>query len=59
MPGQLRLRVRYRNYASPWFDYLIVSPQELEALIEGTGWCIRRIIEGEPVYVAVLDRSLD
>jgi hypothetical protein len=54
MPGQLRLRVRYRRYASPWFDDLIVSPEELESLIGGTGWRVGRIIEGEPLYVAVL-----
>jgi hypothetical protein len=24
MPGQLRLRVRYRDLSDPWFDYLIV-----------------------------------
>jgi SAM-dependent methyltransferase len=55
MPGQLRLRVRYRDYASPWFDYLIVSPEELEALVEGTGWRVGRLIRGDPLYVAVLD----
>lgn len=55
MSGQLRLRVRYRDYASPWFDYLIVSPEELETLLVGTGWRVSRVIEGEPLYVAVLD----
>jgi SAM-dependent methyltransferase len=55
MSGQLRLRVRYRDYASSWFDYLIVSPEELEALVDGTGWRVRRVIPGEPLYVAVLD----
>ena len=55
MSGQLRLRVRYRDYASSWFDYLIVSPDELAALLEGTGWRVSRVIQGEPLYVAVLD----
>ena len=31
MPGQLRLRVRYRDLTGPWFDYLIVSPDEWPA----------------------------
>jgi hypothetical protein len=57
MAGQLRLRVRYREFASPWFDYLLVSPEELQTLVAGTGWRVHRIIEGEPVYVVVLDRS--
>jgi hypothetical protein len=55
MSGQLRLRVRYRDYASSWFDYLIVSPEELDALVDGTGWRVRRVIQGEPLYVAVVD----
>jgi SAM-dependent methyltransferase len=57
MAGQLRLRVRYREFASPWFDYLLVSPEEVQTLVAGTGWHVHRTIEGEPVYVVVLDRS--
>ena len=57
MAGQLRLRVRYREVASPWFDYLLASPEELQTLVDGTGWLVHRIIEGKPVYVAVLERS--
>jgi hypothetical protein len=55
MSGQLRLRVRYRDYATPWFDYLIASPEEMEALVDGTGWRVGRVVPGEPLYVAVLD----
>jgi SAM-dependent methyltransferase len=29
MPGQFRIRIRYRTYRSPWWDYLTVSRQEL------------------------------
>jgi SAM-dependent methyltransferase len=38
LPGQHRLRVRYRMAATPWFDYLQVSQTELAELLEGTGW---------------------
>jgi SAM-dependent methyltransferase len=55
MSGQLRLRVRYRDYATPWFDYLIASPEEMEALVDGTDWRVGRVVPGEPLYVAVLD----
>ena len=57
MPGQLRLRVRYRDLIGPWFEYLIVSPEEMAEIVEGTGWEIRHLIqdEGTP-YVAVLER---
>jgi hypothetical protein len=37
MPGQLRIRVRYRRRGTPWFDYLIVLRDELEELVGGTG----------------------
>lgn len=58
MPGQLRLRIRYRQYASPWFDYLFVSPAELRGLLNGTGWALADVIDvDEPAYVAVLERE--
>jgi SAM-dependent methyltransferase len=57
MAGQLRLRVRHRSFATPWFDYLIVSPGELRDLVEGTGWTVSRLLEGEDgVYAAVLEK---
>lgn len=57
MPGQLRLRVRYRDLIGPWFNYLIVSPDEMASILEGTEWQIRRLIQekGSGYYVAVLE----
>ena len=56
MSGQLRLRVRYRDLVGSWFDYLIVSPDEMAEIIEGTGWQIRRLIQDDgSSYVAVLE----
>lgn len=56
MSGQLRLRVRYRDLVGPWFDYLMVSPDEMAEIIEGTGWRISRLVRAEgSQYVAVLD----
>jgi SAM-dependent methyltransferase len=58
MPGQLRIRVRYRQLASPWFDYLLVSEEELRTLVAGTGWRVTRLLEGEGSYYAlVLERE--
>ena len=57
MPGQLRIRIRHAQYKTPWFDYLLVSPEEMAELAEGTGWEVTRVIdEGEDVYVGVLSR---
>jgi hypothetical protein len=58
MAGQIRLRVRYRDYATPWFDYLFLSHDELETLLKGTGWGLSRTVEDElPVYVAVIEKQ--
>jgi SAM-dependent methyltransferase len=56
MSGQLRLRVRYRDLVGPWLEYLIVSPDELAEIVDGTGWQIRHLVRDEgSIYVAVLD----
>lgn len=58
MSGQLRLRVRYRNYKTPWFDYLIVSKAEMQEIVQGTGWKISQFIDTEgPMYIAVLEKE--
>jgi SAM-dependent methyltransferase len=58
MSGQLRIRVRYRLRASPWFDYLTVSAAELEDLLDQTPWRVGRQItdESSPFYAMVLER---
>jgi SAM-dependent methyltransferase len=58
MSGQLRLRIRHRGYATPWFDYLIVSPAEMEQLVAGTGWHVTRLVPGEAgMYAAVIEKG--
>ena len=57
MSGQIRLRVRYKRYCTPWFDYLMVSPQELKVILAGTDWRVRRFLKsGGPTYVAVIEK---
>ena len=43
----------------PWFDYLLVSPGEMKAILAGTGWRLRQILRssGGQVYVAVIGKS--
>jgi SAM-dependent methyltransferase len=59
MPGQLRIRIRYRMYATPWFDYLLVSKQEMTAMLQGTGWKVDQFIESKksPAYIAILNKT--
>lgn len=56
MAGHLRIRIRHRDYKTPWFDYLLASPEEMAELARAGGWRLARVIdEGELVYVGVLE----
>ncbi|MFI5450382.1 MAG: class I SAM-dependent methyltransferase [Candidatus Bathyarchaeia archaeon] len=58
MSGQVRIRIRYRTYATPWFDYLLVSKSEMTRLITGTGWSIERFINSAgPAYMAIIRKT--
>ena len=58
LPGEIRLRVRYRDRIGEWFDYLMVSQEEMEDIVEGTGWRIAAVLErGGAQYVAVLEKA--
>lgn len=59
MAGQVRIRIRYLTYISPWFDYLLVSKKEMMNTLRGTGWKARRFISSEkgPAYVAIIEKE--
>ncbi|WP_420631582.1 class I SAM-dependent methyltransferase [Candidatus Leptofilum sp.] len=59
LPGQLRLRVRYKTMIGPWFEYLMVSPEEMAEIVEGTGWHIAQIVPREDGvdYTAVIEKT--
>ena len=60
MPGQIRLRVRFGKIIGDWFDYLLVSPKEMESLLNNSDWEIDRLIgSGEPTYYAVIRKKVD
>lgn len=55
MPGQVRIRVRYREFATPWFDYLLASKSEMKQIVKRTGWAVERFIESKgPQYIAII-----
>jgi SAM-dependent methyltransferase len=57
MAGQVTIRIRYEPRVTPWFDLLLVSPDELSALAEHNGWSVARLVRGEPPdFYAVLDK---
>jgi len=56
--GQIRLRIRYQKYATPWFDYLFVSRNEMKSILRGTGWRIAAAIPSSGThYIAVLEKG--
>jgi SAM-dependent methyltransferase len=58
MPGQLKIRVRYRKYATPWFEYLLVSKQEMRNILKGTGWRLTRTFDSKgPAYIALIEKE--
>jgi SAM-dependent methyltransferase len=57
MGGQIRMRVRHRQLKTPWFDYLMVSRDELEDLLAGTGWHLARTLDSGDLYVAVIEKG--
>ena len=61
MPGQTRMRIRYKNYKGRWFDYLFVSKEEMENIVNGTGvWKIERFLDSTDVpgvYIAIIGKG--
>ena len=60
MSGQLRLRIRYRQYTTPWFDYLFVSKAEMEDILDSTPWKMESYIDSTntPTYIAILTKRV-
>ena len=60
MAGQIRLRIRHKKRKTPWFDYLMVSKDEMLALLKGTGWNATKFLDsGGSNYIAVLEKNQD
>jgi cyclopropane fatty-acyl-phospholipid synthase-like methyltransferase len=58
MSGQIRLRLRYKRYAMPWIDLLIVSRQEMERIVGGTGWVVSKYLGPDAApYVAIIEKK--
>ena len=58
MSGQLRIRIRYKKYVTPWFDYLMVSKSELEDILDNTGWQVSKYLDSETaMYIAIIEKE--
>jgi len=54
MSGQIRFRVRFARSIGPWFDYLLVSPDEMREVLNGTPWELNDLALGKEGYVSFL-----
>ncbi|SDK11851.1 hypothetical protein SAMN04487820_104324 [Actinopolyspora mzabensis] len=58
LPGQLRMRIRHARWATPFFDYLLCSVEELTRLSEFSSWRLSEVDHEETGhgYLAILVR---
>jgi SAM-dependent methyltransferase len=61
MGGQLKIRIRHKQYKGRWFEYLLVSKQEMKGILKGTGWEIKEFIdsdgEKQSRYMAIVKKT--
>ena len=57
--GQVRIRIRHKKMKTPWFDYLMVSRDEMKLLLEDTGWEVSQFIDSKTSnYIAIIDKAM-
>ncbi len=59
MTGAVKIKVRYKKYATPWIEFLMFSKNEMKDLIAHTNWQIRNFIDDrEGIYITILEKLL-
>jgi len=57
LPGQLRIRIRFEKYVGEWFDYLLVSKNEMKEILKSTGWRVKKFIDSNnSSYIAAIEK---
>jgi hypothetical protein len=55
---QIRIRVRFKKYVTPWFDYLMVSKDELKEILAGTGWRVKKFLDSKRAgYLTIIEKE--
>jgi SAM-dependent methyltransferase len=61
MGGQLRIRIRHKQYKGRWFEYLLASKQEIKEILKGTGWEVEQFMDSDGVrlsrYLAIIKKA--
>jgi 2-polyprenyl-3-methyl-5-hydroxy-6-metoxy-1,4-benzoquinol methylase len=53
--GEVKIRVRYQNIISPWFNYWLAAKSEIQKMLDGTDWHVQDFIDSRgPIYIAVI-----
>jgi len=54
-----RFRVRWHQFATPWFRYVMVPPEAFGRQVAGSGWRVLQVVDdGSPRYGVVLEKEL-
>jgi ubiquinone/menaquinone biosynthesis C-methylase UbiE len=57
MSGRVKIRIRYEKYKGRWFDYLMVSKEEMTQILSNTGWKAKEFLDtGDPYYIAIVEK---
>jgi SAM-dependent methyltransferase len=54
--GRVRLRLRYGDLLTPWWELLNLPPADIEGLVDGTGWRLEEHLMEGADHVVVLRR---
>ncbi|MBA2737695.1 MAG: class I SAM-dependent methyltransferase [Pyrinomonadaceae bacterium] len=58
MAGQIRMRIRFEKIVGEWFDYLFVSPVEMQDILSDTDWQVEEFIKSDEAhYFAVIGKK--
>jgi SAM-dependent methyltransferase len=58
LSGQWRIRMRFKNFVTKWFDYLHVSKEEMKRILDSADWNVQKLIDsGTPAYVAIMKKT--
>ncbi|MFB6135355.1 MAG: class I SAM-dependent methyltransferase [Halobacteriaceae archaeon] len=57
LPGVLRMRIRYKRYATDWFDYLLASREEMREILDASPWRLAEFLGDGADYVGVAGKE--
>ena len=58
MPGQIRVRIRYKHFCTSWTDYLFLGINELKRILDPGPWFVSKVWEDHNIgqYIAELGK---